>query len=108
MLFLLCGCKEVTTTLPNARNSDGTVYFAPLCVEHKDEVWAMKVTLIRVPRNAPILDTPVGKADGLYDPNYKFIFIRDDLAEWVKLDTEFHERCHAWLDMTTGSYIFHR
>ena len=102
---------------------DNGVYIDPRCKAHEGELRAMNLLTIPVPRSSFWLHPGTKDADGAYyratapalwTPNlpdtFKVprIYIREDLAGWYRADVELHERCHAWLDATTGTYVFHR
>lgn len=105
--------------------NDRGVYIDPRCKANEDALWAMEILEERVPRTDFRLEMVNGRADGRYIPPLaatlaavfisagmkvppRKIIVRDDLAGWYLKDVRFHERCHAWLDETTGTFVFHR
>lgn len=106
MAISVAACAPQPQTLHADRNSAGTAYLSSDCVAHIDEMRAMKVIVIKVARDNPILRNDKRDAAGLWVIG--LIFMRDDLAGWQAQDVEDHERCHEWTFRKTGSAVFHR
>lgn len=102
---------------------DNGLYIDPRCKEHEAELRAMPILIMPVPRTSLWLHPGTKDADGSYyratapstwtkDTPAAFkvprIYIRQDLTGWYRDDVDLHEKCHAWLDATTGTYAFHR
>lgn len=97
--------------------TDHGVFIDPRCKEHEADLWAMQIEEETVSRTDPRLEMVNGRADGRYFPPAKIsvsvvaprkIIVSEGLYGWYRKDVELHERCHAWLDITTGTYVFHR
>lgn len=101
---------------------DHGVYIDPRCKAHEADLWAMDLLVVEVPRGSIWLRSGVHDLDGQYvrkvapalaaalPPEFSRdrYYLRTGLFGWYRHDVELHERCHHFLDVTTGSPVFHR